>query len=87
MTTMAFRPGNATASHAGPAHGIASASVNTNAARQGVPMTMSPDEIGYWTTKWRADEQESARARERGDSCVFDSDDPSDAVRWLLSDD
>jgi hypothetical protein len=53
----------------------------------GVPLTMSPDEVIYWTAKWRADELESAEARNRGESIRFDSDDPTDAVRWLLSDD
>ena len=44
------------------------------------------DELDYWSFTWKRDEEESRLAREAGDSVVFDSDDPNDAVRWLLSD-
>jgi hypothetical protein len=52
-----------------------------------VPPSLSRDEIGYWTMKWRAGDEESARARAAGESVVFNSADPNDIVRWLLSPD
>lgn len=85
MTTLLVRPSDTTASTVCATASTVSA--NADLSRREVPLTMPVDEIGYWTAKWRADELESAAARGRGEIARFDSDDPSDAVRWLLSDD
>lgn len=85
MTTMLVSTTGTTSSAAVAAPSAVSA--NTDLSRREVPLTMPADEIVYWTAKWRADERESAAARERGEVVRFDSDDPTDAVRWLLSDD
>lgn len=58
-----------------------------NAPRGGVPVTIPKGELYYWSARWQADERESLDSIARGDVEVFDSEDPSDAVRWLLRDD
>ena len=50
-----------------------------------VPPTMSHEDTLYWSLKWRADTAESERARGEGGAVRFDSDDPLDVIRWLLS--
>lgn len=52
-----------------------------------VPIMIPRDEVGYWSLRWRQDEAESRAALKAGDYVTFDSDDPTDAARWLLSDD
>jgi len=52
-----------------------------------MPAFISADEAYFWSFAWQEGIREALAARESGDSVVFDSDDPSDVVRWLLSDD
>jgi len=52
-----------------------------------VPIMIPRDEVGYWTILWREGEAESRAALSAGECELFDSDDPTDAVRWLLSED
>jgi hypothetical protein len=52
-----------------------------------MPAAIPRDEAFYWSMSWQADVRESMSALEEGDVEVFDSDDPTDVVRWLLSDD
>lgn len=85
MTTLLVSPRRTTASSIGATPSRVSA--NVDLSRREVPLTMASDEVIYWTAKWRADEADSAASRARGEVTRFDSDDPSDAVRWLLSDD
>lgn len=50
-----------------------------------VPAAMSADEVFYWTRKWQADTAETLTNLNAGDAITFDSDDPRDITRWLLS--
>jgi len=50
-----------------------------------VPMFISADEGYYWSVAWQEDVRAAMAARARGESVVFDSDDPNDVARWLLS--
>lgn len=61
--------------------------VGAEVPRHGVPVTIPKGELYYWTARWQADEQESLDSIARGDITIFNSDDSSDAVRWLLGDD
>jgi hypothetical protein len=63
----------------------------TNTDRAHLPHTMpafvSAEEAYFWTFAWQEGIREAMAEREAGNSRVFDSDDPDDVVRWLLSDD
>jgi hypothetical protein len=48
---------------------------------------VSHAEAYYWSATWQAGEKESLAALENGEGITFDSDDPTDVARWLLSDD
>jgi hypothetical protein len=52
-----------------------------------VPTFIGVDEAYYWSVPWQEDVRESMAALNRGDFEEFHSDDPTDVVRWLLSDD
>lgn len=52
-----------------------------------MPAFISAEEEYFWSVPWQRDIRESMAAREAGQSRVFDSDDPNDVVRWLLSHD
>jgi hypothetical protein len=52
-----------------------------------VPVMIPADEVAYWNLVWRQGDAESRAAHEAGEYVTFDSDDPNDAARWLLSDD
>ncbi len=52
---------------------------------QTVPTFMRADEAYYWSFRWQADVQKSMKALREGDYVDFNSDDPSDVARWLLS--
>lgn len=49
------------------------------------PAFISADEAYYWSRPWQRDVIESMDALRRGDYEDFDSEDPNDVVRWLLS--
>lgn len=52
----------------------------------GGPTVVIPrEEAYYWSMAWQDGERESLAGHARGDSVVFDSDDPNDVIRWLLS--
>jgi hypothetical protein len=38
----------------------------------------------YWTRRWQEGERESLEAQASGEAVIFDSDDPTDIIRWLL---
>jgi hypothetical protein len=52
-----------------------------------MPAFISTEEAYFWSFSWQEGIREALAAREAGQSRVFDSDDPNDVVRWLLSDD
>jgi hypothetical protein len=54
-------------------------------SRRIAPTFVSADEAYYWSFPWQADVQASMAALAEGDYEDFDSDDPSDVVRWMLS--
>ncbi len=63
---------------------VAAASNSPNVPRS-MPAFIRADEAYYWSFQWQEDVREAMAARVAGDSVVFDSDDPNDVVRWLLS--
>ena len=50
-----------------------------------VPMFIAADEAYYWTREWQKDVQESMRALRAGEFKDFNSEDPNDVARWLLT--
>jgi hypothetical protein len=66
------------------------ASVGATASRgvttsPSVPAYIGLDEAYYWSFKWQQDVRESMAALAAGEYEDFDSDDPNDVARWLLS--
>lgn len=51
----------------------------------GIPVSVPTDQLYYWSAKWQADQAESIREIEAGNSRVFNS--AADAIRWLASTD
>ncbi len=51
-----------------------------------MPAFISAEEAYFWSFTWQEGVRESMAALRAGDSRLFDSDDPGDVVRWLLSD-
>jgi len=43
------------------------------------------DEVYYWSRPWQQDVLTSMKALRSGEFMDFDSDDPNDVARWLLS--
>jgi hypothetical protein len=60
---------------------------STGSSAVTMPAFISAEEEYFWLVPWQEDIRESLAAREAGDLRVFDSDDPNDVVRWLLSHD
>jgi hypothetical protein len=55
-------------------------------ASRGLPPAISREEAYYWSARWQREEAESLQERAAGNFVTFDSDDPNDVIRWLLSD-
>jgi hypothetical protein len=66
---------------------VRSASNGTPDASVTMPAFISAEEEYFWSVPWQEDIRRSLANREAGESSVFDSDDPNDVVRWLLSHD
>lgn len=71
--TPAMNPSAVVASSPGPS------------AERRVPLFIPAEEAYYWSSGWQQDVAESMQALREGDFKVFDSDDPTDVARWLLS--
>ena len=71
--TPGLRPSSVASNEAAPAR-----------SRQ-VPLFISADEAYYWSSPWQRDVMRSMKALREGDYEDFDSDDPTDVARWLLS--
>jgi hypothetical protein len=54
---------------------------------RGIPAAIPADQAYYWSFEWQDDIRESMAALAAGDFVDFDSDDPNDVARWLLSPD
>jgi hypothetical protein len=65
----------------------ASQMASNKAAREPrrVPAFITADEAYYWSREWQQDVLESMQALRAGEFEDFDSDDPNDVARWLLS--
>lgn len=50
-----------------------------------VPAFISADQAYYWSREWQQDVLASMQALREGEFVDFDSDDPNDVARWLLS--
>ncbi|MBK5218535.1 MAG: hypothetical protein JJE35_01930 [Thermoleophilia bacterium] len=50
-----------------------------------VPAFISADQAYYWSREWQQDVLASMQALREGEFQDFDSDDPNDVARWLLS--
>lgn len=65
----------------------AASSIDERRTPTRMPAAIPADQAYYWSHGWQADVQEAREALLRGDYEEFDSDDPNDVARWLLSDD
>lgn len=54
-------------------------------AQRKTPHFIPADEVYYWSSPWQRDAIESMQALRAGEFEEFNSDDPTDAARWLLS--
>lgn len=82
--TITYKPGASTANTVAPrADAVASAGKGRVPDR--MPLFVSADQVYYWSFVWQSDIEESMAALRAGDYADFDSDDPNDVVRWLLS--
>jgi hypothetical protein len=61
------------------------AASNSGSVERSVPAFISADEAYYWSFNWQEDVRESMDALKAGDYEEFDSDDPNDVARWLLT--
>jgi hypothetical protein len=75
----------ATAPAAWPIALATAAATNAPAGPRKVPPFIRADEAYYWSFGWQNDVREAMAALAAGDYEEFDSDDPNDAVRWLLA--
>jgi hypothetical protein len=50
-----------------------------------IPLFIPAEEAYYWSSPWQRDVLESIQALRSGDFKDFNSDDPKDVARWLLS--
>lgn len=51
-----------------------------------LPISLPAEQTYFWTYRWQEAEAEALAEIKRGDYLLFDSDDPQDVARWLLSD-
>lgn len=86
MSSIHVSPSHFTSDHVALAY-VAAVASTSPAPTQGIPVAIPRGEVYYWTSRWQADEHESLEAIRRGAVRIFDSEDPHDAVRWLLADD
>ena len=56
-----------------------------NIRNRRVPMFIPADQAYYWSSPWQRGVAESMQALRRGEYEDFDSNDPTDVARWLLS--
>jgi hypothetical protein len=52
-----------------------------------LPFAVPQSQLYYWSRLWREGIRVSREALESGEYVDFDSDDPSDVLRWLFGDD
>lgn len=50
-----------------------------------IPLFVPSGQAYYWSILWQNDVRTSIAALEAGDYVDFDTDDPHDVARWLLS--
>jgi hypothetical protein len=50
-----------------------------------IPFSVPLDQAYYWSAKWQEAERRALDAIRLGDYVDFDSEDPNDVVRWMLS--
>lgn len=56
-------------------------------AKAHIPIGFPSEQSYYWTLRWQSAEAEALDELSRGEFLIFDSEDPNDAARWLLSND
>lgn len=84
--TITYVPGISGASTVSVSADAASSTSALDRIPKHMPLFIPRDQAYYWSFPWQKDIQDSMKALEKGDYEEFDSDDPSDVVRWLLSD-
>jgi hypothetical protein len=77
----------ASAGHANEVVRRVAGASNGTAGVSTMPAFISAEEEYFWSVPWQEDIRESLAERKAGESRVFNSDDPNDVVRWLLSHD
>lgn len=83
--TITYVPGASTATTVGADADVAYQPSALDRVSRHMPLFIPRDQAYYWSFSWQKDIRESMAALENGDYEEFDSDDPNDVVRWLLS--
>ena len=84
-STITLNPGAPSASTLERVKIVPSASNATVGLRRTAPAFIRADEAYYWSFQWQEDVRISMQALSEGDYEEFNSDDPNDVVRWMLS--
>jgi hypothetical protein len=84
MTTLTITT-NATASPPWSLALSTAAATNSPDVPRTMPAFIRADESYYWSFPWQEDVREAMAALAAGDYEEFDSDDPNDVVRWMLT--
>jgi hypothetical protein len=83
-TTITLNPAVATTSLLEHVEASPTASNGLDRLPRAVPAFIGADEAYYWSFPWQEDVRDSMRALSEGEYEEFNSDDPSDVVRWML---
>lgn len=67
--------------------GITQSNIEESRIPHDFPAAIPLDELPYWSAEWRKWELAAREALTSGEYVDFDSDDPTDVVKWLMSDD
>lgn len=86
MTTM-YVPGVSVSVSTSDTVSVDASAVSSDMTRlpDKMPLSIPSGQAYYWSIMWQDDVRASIAALEAGDYADFDTDDPNDVVRWLLS--
>lgn len=81
--TITYIPGVSTANTVSADTGAVSSNITQLPDK--IPLFVPSGQAYYWSILWQNDVRTSIAALEAGDYVDFDTDDPKDVARWLLS--
>jgi len=84
-STITLNPSVPTTSQLAYAEASPTASNDLGRSRRLAPAFIRADEAYYWSFHWQRDVRASMSALVQGEYEEFDSDDPNDVARWMLS--